>query len=105
MINKTLAIHFEHPDEFKLIESVKEQYKDYDDIVLVTDNGWSNPDYTVLPVFYIKFFKGIIVFLSVQSYLQYRDNFRSNQIALRSTPEELNKYNIDINKLHLAKVF
>jgi hypothetical protein len=105
MINNTLAIHVDSPQQFGMIDFIKQQYPNYDDVLLVTDNGFSSPNYAVIPMFYIKFFKGKIVFLSVDSFLQYRDNFNSNQIGLKTTLEEIQKYNIDLNKLHLDKVF
>ncbi len=103
MSHNTLALFLTDSSQIQYIDIIKKEY-DYDDVVIITDNNFTIPDYSIVPIFYIKFFKGHIVFLSLADYLNNREYFPVNQVGLAITDDELSKSNIDINKLHLHKV-
>lgn len=104
MKHNTLAVFISHPNQIPHIERIKKEYSDMEDICIVTDTNIVISDYATIPLFYIKFFNGQIVFCSIEDYLNNRDHFQSNQVGLAVTSSDLYSSNIDISKLSLHKV-
>lgn len=104
MKHNTLAIFISNVNQISNIEKIKKEYPEMEDVCIVTDTNIIVPDYAMIPLFYIKFFSGQIVFSSIEDYLNNRDNFPSNQVGLAVTASDIYSSNIDVAKLSLNKV-
>lgn len=74
--NKKLAIFTDNlGDHIDLIEKIKNSTKDYDDFCIFTNNmNISINDYGIINPYYLISYDGLLVFLSVEDYLQYKDS-------------------------------
>lgn len=103
MTTNSLAIFVSDFKQIELIEAARKAYDSYDDIFIVSDKSLFLYNAAIIPLYYIKFFKGDIVFLSTDDYLKHRDYFSPEQTCL-ITKKESNNYEIDFNKIKLKKV-
>lgn len=99
-----LAVFISAPDQLSKVPSVLAKYNSGYDFFLTSDADISSVDYAVIPPFYVKFYNGDIVFLTLDDYLANRDEFVSNKIAVVSSAEELISKNIDPKKSNIYKV-
>jgi len=62
-----------------------------------------NQNYGVLPLYYLKFFKGIVVFFSLEDYLEYKDKSMNNKSYLFVDNKTIEDYN-SINRNMLKDI-
>lgn len=68
-------------DNLDIIQKIKTFFDKYD-FVLFNDTNQSNEKHATLPTFYMKFYDGSIVFLSIEDYLIYKETIKSDAILL-----------------------
>ena len=106
-MNNSFAIFSE--DILENIETIKilgNQRKKLGDTILFTDNISSNKysDYAIFSSFYMKFFSGIVIFLNIEDYTQYKDSIMGRSM-LYLTEEILKSNNIDISIINKNDIF
>lgn len=104
MTTNSLAIFVSDLNQIELVDTAQKTYDFYDDIFIVSDKALFMYNVSIIPLYYIKFFKGDIVFLAVDDYLKYRDYFTPEQTCLITKKDQEGIYNIDFNKIKLKKV-
>ena len=88
------------------IRLLGEQCKKNGDTVVFTDNIESNSlhDYSIFPSFYMRFFQGMVIFLTMEDYTQYKNNIIGKPM-LYLTEEMLKSNNIDRSLINNNNVF
>jgi hypothetical protein len=106
-MNNSFGIFTEDPsNDQQTVALLGEQCKKNGDTVIFTDNINSNilHDYSIFPSFYMRFFRGIVIFLNMEDYIQYKDNI-SGKPMLYLTEEMVRSSNIDGSLIHKNNVF
>lgn len=83
---ESIAVHLEfiNNDTARIIDKVKNYFqKDVADFFVFTDDIIScDIPYAILSSFYMRFYKGCVVFTSIESLLQHKNNLCCSQIIL-----------------------
>ena len=99
MHNQSIAVYSNNiSDNIKLIDDIKKFFKaqDFTDFTIFTDElGDHIPDNSVLTTFYMIGHHGLIVFLSYDSYLPYKDNLLAKPMLFISP----NDFSLDRNHI------
>ena len=73
----TVAVVTENiPSNIDLINKIRNYYSSVDDFMILSDDGCQiamGLNYSLLSPYYIRFLKGVVVFLDKAQYLSYKD--------------------------------
>jgi hypothetical protein len=106
-MNNSFGIFTEDPsNNQEIIGLLGEQCKKNGDTVIFTDNINSNAlhNYSMFPSFYMRFFQGMVIFLNIEDYTQYKDSIIGKPM-LYLTEEMLRSSNIDGSMINKNNVF
>lgn len=93
------AVYSDNINDTSLIDILykyfKQQYKDCDfNIFSSNEQIFNSLNIASLSTFYMRFFKGKIIFCNIEDYLEYKDNIL-NECYLVATIEDCTKFNIN----------
>lgn len=89
-----------------IIYKIGKECKKLGDTVLFTDSVDTNAfvDYAIFSSFYMRFFKGIIIFLNIEDHTQYKDIIMGKPM-MYLTEELLKSKNMDLSLITKNSVF
>lgn len=106
-MHNSLGIFSENLDLHKThIDSISIACRKLNDFVLFTDNINNQyfDNYAIFPSFYMRFFKGMVIFLTIEDYMQYKDSMIGKPMFFL-TEQMLQNNNIDISLINKDSIF
>ncbi len=107
IMNNSFSIFVEDLNTHKeTIINLGKECKKLGDTVLFTDSidSASFTDYAIFSSFYMRFFKGIVIFLTVEDHTQYKNTIIGKPM-LYLTPDMLKSNNIDMSLVDKNNIF
>lgn len=94
--NNSIGIWISTKEDIEKIPIIINYFKDsVRDIFLISDESIYTPDYAVISSFYINFYNGCVVFLSLDDLLSNKSNLRSEKIYLLSSSQDIINSSLD----------